>query len=118
MLDLNLFRDDRGGCVDLLKENQSRRFQRTELIDEVTEADVTWRQSMCELWCEIVRMETLNGKLNEISMEIDEELLNGIGSHLLQNISFRTIRVREEAEGAQHALEADWSQSQSEGHQR
>jgi len=47
MLDLNLFRDDRGGCVEFVKENQRRRFSSDEIVDEFVSLDEQWRASKC-----------------------------------------------------------------------
>ena len=44
VLDLELFRADKGGCPDKIKENQSKRFKDVTLVDKVQEADTKWRK--------------------------------------------------------------------------
>jgi len=44
VLDLELFRADKGGCPDKIKENQSKRFKDVKLVDEVLDADTKWRK--------------------------------------------------------------------------
>lgn len=44
VLDLELFRGDKGGCPDKIKENQSKRFKDVVLVDQVLEADTKWRK--------------------------------------------------------------------------
>lgn len=43
VLDLELFRSDKGGCPEKVKENQSKRFKDVNLVDKVVEADAKWR---------------------------------------------------------------------------
>merc|ERR1711931_485238 len=44
VLDLELFREDKGGCPDKIKENQSKRFKDVKLVDQVLDADTQWRK--------------------------------------------------------------------------
>jgi len=44
MLDINLFRAEKGGNPDLIKESQRRRYAKVEAVDEVIAVDVEWRQ--------------------------------------------------------------------------
>ena len=44
VLDLELFRADKGGCPDKIRENQSKRFKDVTLIDKVVETDTRWRK--------------------------------------------------------------------------
>eukprot|EP01102_Stenamoeba_stenopodia_P021547 TRINITY_DN8716_c0_g1_i1.p1 TRINITY_DN8716_c0_g1~~TRINITY_DN8716_c0_g1_i1.p1 ORF type:complete len:458 (-),score=123.15 TRINITY_DN8716_c0_g1_i1:83-1456(-) len=91
MLDLNLFREDRGGCVDLLKENQSRRFQRSELIDEVVEADATWRQKRFECDHKLKEMNTLT-KL--IGVKVKAKDSNGL-EELKEKVKKMKVEIEE-----------------------
>lgn len=43
VLDLDLFRKDKGGNPELIKDNQKRRFKDVALVDTVIEKDTTWR---------------------------------------------------------------------------
>uniref|UniRef100_V5G2R2 serine--tRNA ligase n=1 Tax=Anoplophora glabripennis TaxID=217634 RepID=V5G2R2_ANOGL len=44
VLDLDLFRSDKGGNPDKIRENQKKRFKDVALVDAVVEKDTTWRQ--------------------------------------------------------------------------
>ncbi|CAH1100547.1 unnamed protein product [Psylliodes chrysocephalus] len=44
VLDLDLFRTDKGGNPDLIRENQKKRYKDVGLVDKVVERDSTWRQ--------------------------------------------------------------------------
>jgi seryl-tRNA synthetase len=43
-LDINLFRSDRGGDPEKIRESQRRRFASVELVDEIIAKDNQWRQ--------------------------------------------------------------------------
>ena len=44
VLDINLFRDDKGGQCSTVRANQAKRFKDVCLVDRVTDADNTWRK--------------------------------------------------------------------------
>lgn len=44
VLDIDLFRSDKGGNPDKIRENQKKRFKDVALVDAVVEKDTTWRQ--------------------------------------------------------------------------
>ncbi|CAK8689016.1 unnamed protein product [Clavelina lepadiformis] len=44
VLDLDLFRSDKGGSPDKIKENQSKRFKDVTLVDNLVAADTEWRK--------------------------------------------------------------------------
>lgn len=44
MLDINIFRVEKGGNPDLIRESQRRRFANVQLVDEVIELDKEWRK--------------------------------------------------------------------------
>lgn len=44
VLDLDLFRSDKGGNPDKVRENQTKRFKDVALVNTVIEKDTTWRQ--------------------------------------------------------------------------
>ena len=46
MLDIELFRADKGGNPELVRESQRRRFADVTLVDKVIEADNVWRKRM------------------------------------------------------------------------
>ncbi|KZV55270.1 serine--tRNA ligase [Dorcoceras hygrometricum] len=49
MLDINLFREEKGGDPEKIRESQRRRFANVDLVDEVIELDKAWRQRQFEL---------------------------------------------------------------------
>lgn len=44
MLDINLFREEKGHDPERIRESQRRRFARVEIVDEVIDLDRKWRQ--------------------------------------------------------------------------
>jgi len=46
MLDINLFREDRGGNPEMIRESQRRRFDDPAVVDKVIELDSQWRSSI------------------------------------------------------------------------
>lgn len=49
MLDINLFREEKGGNPEAIRESQRRRFASVELVDEVIALDKAWRESQFQL---------------------------------------------------------------------
>jgi len=49
VLDLELFRADKGGDPNKIRENQRKRFKDVSYVDKVVEADTKWRKR--ELGC-------------------------------------------------------------------
>lgn len=45
-LDINLFRVEKGGNPDLIKESVKKRFKDPALVDEILEMDQQWRKCM------------------------------------------------------------------------
>lgn len=44
VLDLQLFRKEKGGNPDELRESQKKRYKDVALVDRVIEVDVKWRE--------------------------------------------------------------------------
>lgn len=44
VLDIDLFRVDKGGNPDKIRENQRKRFKDVSYVDKVIEADTKWRK--------------------------------------------------------------------------
>jgi seryl-tRNA synthetase len=44
VLDLDLFRPEKGGDPSKIRKNQERRFKDVNLVDKVVEKDVLWRK--------------------------------------------------------------------------
>ncbi len=47
MLDINLFREYKGGKPDLIRESQRRRGDPVEDVDAVIQLDEEWRKRTC-----------------------------------------------------------------------
>ncbi|KAM0882193.1 hypothetical protein ACQ4PT_032474 [Festuca glaucescens] len=63
MLDINLFRKEKGGDPELVRNSQRSRFESVELVDEVIALDEAWRQRQFEL-------DKIRQELNKTSKEI------------------------------------------------
>ncbi|PRW57840.1 serine--tRNA ligase [Chlorella sorokiniana] len=63
MLDINLFREERGGNPELVRESQRRRYADVSLVDKVLELDAKWREARGQL-------DTLNMEFNKLNREI------------------------------------------------
>lgn len=48
VLDLDLFRADKGGDVEKIRKNQEKRFKNVALVDTVVKCDQKWRE--CGMW--------------------------------------------------------------------
>ncbi|EDX03561.1 GD22783 [Drosophila simulans] len=67
VLDLDLFRSDKGGNPDLVRENQKKRFKDVALVETVIAKDTEWRQ--CRH-----RADNLNKVKNVCSKVIGEKM--------------------------------------------
>ncbi|KAL6998853.1 serine--tRNA ligase [Sarracenia purpurea var. burkii] len=63
MLDINLFREDKGHNPEIIRESQRRRFANIDLVDEVICLDKEWRQRQFEF-------ENLRKDFNKINKEV------------------------------------------------
>eukprot|EP01122_Echinamoeba_exundans_P003217 TRINITY_DN13346_c0_g1_i1.p1 TRINITY_DN13346_c0_g1~~TRINITY_DN13346_c0_g1_i1.p1 ORF type:complete len:462 (+),score=161.78 TRINITY_DN13346_c0_g1_i1:28-1386(+) len=64
-MDINLFRVDKGGNPDLIRESQRRRYAKVELVDEVIALDRTWVSKLVEL-------EKAQKEVNQLSKQVGE----------------------------------------------
>ncbi|KAK9158398.1 hypothetical protein Scep_004972 [Stephania cephalantha] len=63
MLDINLFREDKGHNPELIRESQRRRFANVEIVDEIIKLDKEWRQRQYEY-------DNLRKDFNRINKEV------------------------------------------------
>ncbi|KAI3860029.1 hypothetical protein MKW92_028811 [Papaver armeniacum] len=70
MLDINLFREDKGGNPEIIRESQRRRFASVELVDEVIRLDKEWRQRQFEL-------DNLRKDLNKMNKQVGKLINSG-----------------------------------------
>ncbi|RZC68449.1 hypothetical protein C5167_031677 [Papaver somniferum] len=73
MLDINIFREDKGGNPEIICESQRRRFGSVELVDEVIRLDKEWRQRQFEL-------DNLRKDLNKINKQVRKLMNSGEGA--------------------------------------
>ncbi|KAL5541628.1 hypothetical protein UlMin_009338 [Ulmus minor] len=70
MLDINLFREDKGNNPELVRESQRRRYANVEVVDEIISLDKQWRQEQFEL-------DNLRKEFNKINKEVARLKLSG-----------------------------------------
>ncbi|KAL0401425.1 UNVERIFIED_CONTAM: Serine--tRNA ligase [Sesamum latifolium] len=100
MLDINLFREEKGGDPEKIRESQRRRFANVDLVDEVIELDKVWRQRQFEL-------DGLRTDRNKISKEIARLKISGqdASGMIASTEENRELTIKKEAE-VQEALAA------------
>jgi seryl-tRNA synthetase len=54
VLDLDLFREDRGGNPAKIRENQGKRYKDASMVDKVISAGSEWRKCECVFLCFLV----------------------------------------------------------------
>ena len=59
VLDVELFRTDKGGDPEKIKENQAKRFKDVTLIDNVVEADTKWRKCKFPFTCPVLALPSM-----------------------------------------------------------
>lgn len=69
MLDINIFREDRGGNPELVRESQRRRFKNVSWVDDVLTWDNEWRSVRYELDCISKDRNGLNEELKQIKIK-------------------------------------------------
>lgn len=70
MLDINLFREEKGGNPELVRESQRRRYASVQVVDDVIRLDKEWRQRQFEL-------EALRKDFNRINKEVARLKISG-----------------------------------------
>ena len=89
MLDINLFREEKGGDPEIVRESQRRRYASVEVVDEVIALDKEWRSKKYDLDQELKAFNKLNKeiavkrKAKEDASELQEkskELKKGIAA--------------------------------------
>mmetsp|Transcript_15933 Transcript_15933/g.47918 ORF Transcript_15933/g.47918 Transcript_15933/m.47918 type:complete len:451 (-) Transcript_15933:2211-3563(-) len=67
MLDINLFREDKGGKPDVIRESQRRRYSDPALVDKVIEHDQTWRSASNKVGSLRMEFNALNKQIGQLS---------------------------------------------------
>lgn len=45
VLDIDLFREEKGGNLEVIRKSQKDRYKNVEIVDKVIQIDVKWRES-------------------------------------------------------------------------
>lgn len=106
MLDINLFREEKGGNPEKIRESQRRRFANVDLVDEVIQLDQVWRQRQYEL-------DGLKKDFNRINKQIASLRIAGddISGMIANTEENKELTAKKEAE-VQEALAAVQSRLQ------
>ncbi|PWZ44228.1 Serine--tRNA ligase [Zea mays] len=98
MLDINLFRTDKGSNPDLIRESQRSRVAFVDLVDEVIALDKAWRERQFEL--DKIRQE-LNatskkiGKLKASKQEEEAKKLMESIDEIKKRLAAKEVEVQE-----------------------
>ncbi|XP_075496178.1 LOW QUALITY PROTEIN: serine--tRNA ligase-like [Primulina tabacum] len=100
MLDINLFREGKGGNPEKIRESQRRRFANVELVDEVIQLDGLWRERQFKL-------DKLKKDFNQINKQIASLRISGddISKMIASTEEKKELIAKKEAE-VQEALAA------------
>ncbi|EPS69221.1 hypothetical protein M569_05545, partial [Genlisea aurea] len=105
MLDINLFREEKGGNPEKIRESQRRRFASVDIVDEVIELDRAWRQRQYEL-------DSLRTNRNKLSKDFGRLRISGGDTAALdaaikensENTSKKELEVQEALEAVKSRL--------------
>ncbi|KAJ9590901.1 hypothetical protein L9F63_016058 [Diploptera punctata] len=94
VLDLDLFRSEKGGDPRKIRNNQGKRFKDVSLVDKVVEKDVIWRQLRH-------KADNLNKLKNLCSKEVGEKMKKKerigdneyLPQHIIENMELVTVEV-------------------------
>jgi len=99
VLDLELFRADKGGCPDKIKENQTKRFKDITLVDKVLEADTEWRKLrfQADNWNKMKKLcsKTIGLKMKKKEPAGDETATLPAGLEIIENLQNLTPEILE-----------------------
>lgn len=70
MLDINLFREEKGGIPEKIRESQRRRFASVDLVDEIISLDKKWRQLQFDV-------ENYRKEFNKVNKQIAQLKISG-----------------------------------------
>ncbi|KAJ0253124.1 hypothetical protein HA466_0122030 [Hirschfeldia incana] len=70
MLDINLFREEKGNDPEIIRESQRRRFASVDLVDEIINLDKEWRQRQFEV-------DALRTEFNKLNKQVAKLKISG-----------------------------------------
>lgn len=98
MLDINLFREEKGHNPEIIRESQRRRFGNVELVDEVIKLDKEWRQRQFEL-------ESLRKDFNKINKQVAQlRISGGDATEMIKNTESTRNSITEKDAEVKEAL--------------
>lgn len=68
MLDLDLFRTDKGGDPEVVRETQKKRFKDVTLVDKLVAADTEWRKCKRRVVCLSVLVASVSAAANDANV--------------------------------------------------
>lgn len=96
VLDIDLFRTDKGGNPDKIRENQRKRYKDVELVNTVLEKDTTWRQlrHKADNWNKIknVCSKSIGEKMKKKEPQGDSDTLPESIASQLENLTLETLQ--------------------------
>ncbi|RZF38533.1 hypothetical protein LSTR_LSTR006128 [Laodelphax striatellus] len=97
VLDIDLFREEKGGDPNKLRKNQTDRFKDVTLIDKVIEKDALWRQLRFSA-------DRLNRSKNVISKEIGERMKKEAKTQNGDKKAKNSVKVEKSPESVLHLM--------------
>ncbi|CAA7059030.1 unnamed protein product [Microthlaspi erraticum] len=96
MLDINLFREEKGNDPEIIRESQRMRFASVEVVDEIINLDKQWRQRQYEVDC-------LRKEENKLKNQVGKLKLSGADATepIQQREKIKQERSDKEAEVAE-----------------
>eukprot|EP00889_Picochlorum_renovo_P004453 jgi/Picre1/31483/NNA_006835.t1 len=89
MLDINLFRTDKGGNPDIVRKSQRERFAQVDQVDNVLDLDGKWREARGNL-------DTLNMDFNALTQEIKKlRMAKEDASELIEKSKAMKVTIKE-----------------------
>ncbi|XP_010546677.1 PREDICTED: serine--tRNA ligase, cytoplasmic-like isoform X2 [Tarenaya hassleriana] len=70
MLDINLFREEKGNNPEIIRESQRRRYASVEIVDEIIRLDKEWRQRQFEV-------ENFRKEFNKLNKQVAKLKISG-----------------------------------------
>ena len=68
VLDIDLFREEKGGNPQLIRQSQEKRFQNPAIVDRVIEYDQEWRGGLCQFPFTLITLSCLQKNFEKFSL--------------------------------------------------
>ncbi|CAN1219344.1 Serine--tRNA ligase, cytoplasmic [Linum perenne] len=97
MLDINLFREDKGNNPEIIRQSQRFRFANVEIVDEIIKLDKEWRQRQFEL-------DNLRKDFNKINKQVAKlKISGGDATELVQSTNDNKLQTASKEKEVQEA---------------